>query len=84
MREMKKTLSVRQMALNDIGNENAPKRLVEKKHYADHKYIYTIGKLDRSRTDSRYESYIFPTYMLDTPETRALNRELGLHLVNKV
>jgi hypothetical protein len=81
---MKTPLSVNQMAIRDIANENKINRKDEKNHYFDHKYLYTIGKLHIARTDSRYESYILPTHMLDTAETRALNRELGLHLVNKV
>jgi len=79
---MKNKMSVQQMALQDIAEENKIYREKEVQHYYDHKYLYTIGKLDIVRTNSRYESYIVPTHMLDNAETRALNRELGIHTMN--
>ena len=78
---IKKEMTVREIALRDIGEVVSGMKNVELSHYNNNKEVYTIdyyGQNGGHHKWSRYESYVVPISMLNTKENRRLNKELGI------
>ena len=65
-------LSVMNVALKDISD-----------YYKSTRKAEVIDQLNDPVTHAWAESYILPQQLLKTPETTRLNRELGLHIINR-
>ena len=92
---MKKSdASVVNIASRDISEYLKPKRKSEREFYKNNKWGFTVGS-DYStllwslgwndgftKGDSMYESYIVGISHVNTKETRRLNKELGLDVIN--
>jgi hypothetical protein len=91
---MKKSdASVVNIASRDISEYLKPKRKDERLFYEENIQTYTIDNLGYYSTmhrcmvypygkNSRFESYIVGMKDVNTKETRRLNRELGLDVIN--
>ena len=88
-------LGVFHIASRDISKYLNEKRKDERQFYKDNKWGFTIGSRYSTQLwsqrwndgftkgESMYESYIVGMSDINNEETRRLNRELGLHTINK-
>jgi len=91
--------SVTEMAKSDISKYIGELRKAESIEFKNNKHLHTMGrKFSSGKYNSpqhgpndcflvgealHYESYIYSTEMLFSKETKWLNKQLGIHSVNK-